>query len=137
MKIDGKYALDILYDTVPADLLQTELDTCWVNVGGEVPADYIKKYTGRSPVVHLKDFTGEKSDDMYELIGIEKKAPTHPSGFEFRPVGMGLQDFPAILASAQAAGAEWVVVEQDQPTMGLTPLESIEKSINYLKSFEW
>ena len=38
-KIDGKYALDILYDTVPADLLQTELDTCWVNVGGENPAD--------------------------------------------------------------------------------------------------
>ena len=26
-KIDGKYALDILYDSIPADLLQTELDT--------------------------------------------------------------------------------------------------------------
>ena len=137
LKIDGKYALDILYDTVPADLLQTELDTCWVNVGGENPAEYVKKYTGRAPVVHLKDFTGEKSDDMYELIGIDKKAPTRPSGFEFRPVGMGLQDFPAILASAQAAGAGWVVVEQDQATMGLTPLESIKKSIDYLKSFEW
>jgi sugar phosphate isomerase/epimerase len=137
LKIDGKYALDILYDTVPADLLQTELDTCWVNVGGEEPASYITKYTGRAPVVHLKDFTGEKSGDMYELIGIEKKAPTRPSGFEFRPVGSGLQNFPAILASAQAAGAEWVVVEQDQATMGLTPLESIKKSIDYLKSFEW
>ena len=55
-KIDGKYALDVLYDTVPADLLQTELDTCWVNVGGENPAAYVRKYTGRAPVVHLKDF---------------------------------------------------------------------------------
>lgn len=137
MKVDGKYALDILYDTIPAELLQTELDTCWVNVGGEVPADYIKKYSGRSPVVHLKDFVGEKSDDMYELIGIEKKAPTRPSGFEFRPVGMGNQDFPAILAASQDAGAEWVVVEQDQATIGLSPMESIKKSINYLKSFEW
>ena len=137
MKVDGKYALDVLYDTIPADLLQTELDTCWVNVGGENPAEYIKKYSGRSPVVHLKDFTGEKSDDMYELIGIEKKAPTRPSGFEFRPVGMGLQDFPAILSAAKEAKAEWVVVEQDQATMGLTPLESIKKSIDYLKSFEW
>jgi sugar phosphate isomerase/epimerase len=137
LKLDGKYALDILYDEVPAEYLETELDTCWVNVGGEEPASYITKYTCRAPVVHLKDFTGEKSGDMYELIGIEKKAPTRPSGFEFRPVGSGLQNFPAILASAQAAGAEWVVVEQDQATMGLTPLESIKKSIDYLKSFEW
>ena len=137
MTIDGKYALDILYDTIPADYLQTEIDTCWVNVGGENPSEYVKNYKGRAPIVHLKDFFGEKSDDMYELIGIEKKAPTRPSNFEFRPVGSGLQDFPAILASAQAAGAEWVVVEQDQATMGLTPLESIKKSIDYLKSFEW
>jgi sugar phosphate isomerase/epimerase len=74
---------------------------------------------------------------MYELIGIEKKAPTRPSGFEFRPVGSGLQDFPAILDAAKDAGAEWVVVEQDNPSMGLTPMESIKKSIDYLKSFEW
>ena len=137
LKVDGKYALDILYDTVPADLLQTELDTCWVNVGGENPADYIRKYTNRAPVVHLNDFAGEKSDDMYELIGIEKKAPARPSNIEFRPVGKGNQDFPAILAAAKDAGAEWVVVEQDQATMGLTPMESIKASINYLKSIEW
>ena len=74
---------------------------------------------------------------MYELIGIDKKAPVRPSGFEFRPVGSGIQDFPAILASAQESGAEWVIVEQDQATIGLSPLESIKKSIDYLKSFEW
>ena len=134
MTIDGKYALDILYERVPADLLKTELDTCWVNVGGEVPADYIKKYAGRCPVVHLKDFWGEKSDDMYELIGIDKKAPARPSGFEFRPVGSGIQNFPAIIESAIASGAEWVVVEQDKPSMGLTPMECAKKSIEYVKS---
>ena len=137
MTIDGKYALDILYDTVPADLLQTEIDTCWANVGGVDPADYVKKYTDRAPVVHLKDFTGEKSEDMYELIGIEKKAPTRPSGFEFRPLGKGLQNVPAILDAAKSAGAEWVVVEQDQATMGLSPMESAKASIDYLKSLEW
>ena len=134
IKLDGKYALDILYEEVPADLLQTELDTCWVNIGGEVPAEYIKKYSGRTPVVHLKDFYGERSDDMYELIGIKKDAPKKPSNFEFRPVGSGLQNFPEILAAAEEAGATWVVVEQDNPSMGLTPMECIEKSINYLKS---
>ena len=134
MKLDGKYALDVLYEKVPADLLQTELDMCWVNVGGEVPHEYLLKYSGRSPVVHLKDFWGDKSDDMYELIGIEKKAPKRPDNFEFRPVGSGKQDFPAILAAAKEAGAQWVVVEQDAPSMGLTPMECAEKSRAYLKS---
>ncbi len=134
LKIDGKYALDILYDTIPADYLQTELDVCWVNVGGEDPSAYIRKYTGRAPVVHLKDFFGEKSDDMYELIGIKSDAPKRPSDFEFRPVGSGVQNFPAILEAAKDAGAEWVVVEQDNASMGLTPMESIKKSREYLKS---
>ena len=134
LKIDGKYALDILYDSIPADLLQTELDMCWVNVGGENPSEYLRKYTGRSPVVHLKDFAGSKSENMYELIGIEKKAEAAPQKFEFRPVGSGKQDFPSILEAAKDAGAEWVVVEQDNPSMGLTPLECAAKSRAYLKT---
>ena len=134
VKINGKYALEVLYEEVPTEYLQTELDTCWVNVGGENPADYILKYTGRAPVVHLKDFYGEKSDDMYELIGIKSDKPKKPSNFEFRPVGSGLQNFPAILEAAEKAGAEWVVVEQDNPSMGLTPMECIAKSRAYLKS---
>ncbi len=137
VRIDGEYGLDRLYREVSEELLKTELDTCWVNVAGEDPAAYIRKYAGRAPVVHLKDFFGEKSDDMYELIGINATAPKRPSNFEFRPVGAGLQNFPEILAAAKEAGAEWVVVEQDKPSMGLTALESIEKSINYLKSLNW
>ena len=30
-KINGEYALDVLYQSVPAEFLQTEIDTCWVN----------------------------------------------------------------------------------------------------------
>ncbi len=134
LKLDGKYALDVLYDEVPAELLQTELDTCWVNVGGENPAAYIRKYAGRAPVVHLKDFFGEKSDDMYELIGIKATAPKRPSNFEFRPVGAGLQNFPEIIKASAEAGAEWLVVEQDNPSMDLSPLECAAKSREYLKS---
>ena len=134
VQIDGKYALDILYEEVPADLLQTELDTCWVNVGGENPCSYLRKYTGRAPVVHLKDFFGEKSDDMYELIGIKKSAPKRPSNFEFRPVGYGMQSFPDILKAVEDAGATWVVVEQDNPSMGRTPVECAAMSRAYLKT---
>lgn len=134
IKLDGKYALDILYESVSADLLQTEIDTCWVNVGGENPAEYIMKYSGRSPVVHLKDFYGEKSENMYELIGIESLPRKSVSKFEFRPVGYGVQDMPAIIKASEAAGAEWLIVEQDSPSMELTPMECITKSREYLKT---
>ena len=137
IKIDGTYGLDLIYEKVPADLLQTEVDTCWVNVGGENPAAYVRKYTGRAPVVHLKDFAGEKSDDMYELIGIEKKAPSRPKSFEFRPVGFGNQNIQDILAASVDAGAGWVVVEQDQPSMGKTPMECVKIARDYLKLLGW
>lgn len=132
--LGGKYALDMLYEAVSADLLETELDTCWVNVGGENPSEYIMKYAGRSPLVHLKDFVGSKSENMYELIGIDKKAEPDAQAFEFRPVGSGKQDFPSILIAAEKAGATWVAVEQDKPSMGLTSLQCAEKSRAYLKS---
>ncbi len=138
LKIDGEYALDILYNTIPADLLATEVDTCWVNVGGENPADYVLKYTNRAPVVHLKDFAGQKGNGpLYKLIGIEEEEATPAENtFEFRPVGYGKQDFPAIISAAEKAGAEWVVVEQDDPSMDKTPMECAEMSITYLNSLK-
>lgn len=135
VKVNGEYALDILYKEVPASLLQTQLDTCWVNVGGENPAAYVRKYAGRAEIVHLKDFAGSKSEKMYALIGIDDGKDSDDTGaFEFRPVGYGKQDFPAILAAAEDAGAKWVVVEQDQPSMGKTPIECAKMSIDYLRN---
>ena len=134
-KIGDEYALDVLYQTVPAEFLQTELDVCWVRVGGEDPAAFICKYSGRTPVVHLKDYAGGKSDHMYELIGLESEKESAPAqAFEFRPVGSGCQDMPGIIRASVDSGAEWLCVEQDQPSMGLSPMECAEKSRNYLRS---
>lgn len=86
-KVDGAYALDRMYADIPAALLQTELDTCWVNVAGESPVAYLNKYAGRAPVVHLKDFVmpGKKPAHMYELIGVDDDgAPGEDEVFEFR-----------------------------------------------------
>ncbi len=135
LKVDGKYALDILYDTVSEDLLATELDTCWVNVGGEDPAGYVRKYSGRAPLVHLKDFVGGKAENMYALIGIDNGgAAADTKAFEFRPVGYGKQDWYGILNASEEAGAEWVVVEQDEPSMDRSRLECAELSVNYLRT---
>lgn len=135
---NGQCGLDYLYENVPADLLQTELDQCWLKYAGYEPVEYLQKYSGRSPVVHLKDFylQGEQDEDPYALIGLnegEKKANT---AFEFRPVGYGLQDIPSIIAASEAAGTKWLVVEQDQPSMGKTPIECAQMSMDYLKSLK-
>ena len=74
---------------------------------------------------------------MYALIGVkndaEKKAAENQA-FELRPVGYGVQDFPAILNAAKEAGTKWIIVEQDRATMGKTPLECAKMSIDYLKT---
>lgn len=134
-KINGEYALDILYKEVSAELLETQLDTCWVNVGGENPARYIEKYAGRVNILHLKDFVGGKSENMYALIGIDGGEEKNTDGkFEFRPLGMGVQNFHEILVAADKSGTKWVVVEQDNPSMNLTPIECAKASIDYLKT---
>ena len=134
VEINGKYALDELYDTISPDLLETEIDTCWVNVAGVNPASYVRQYAGRATILHLKDFAGGKTDNMYELIGIESDKPKYTKAFEFRPIGYGKQDDPTLLEAAEAAGTKWLVVEQDSPSMGKTPIECAQMSINYLKT---
>ena len=132
-KIGEEYAIDILYKEVPASLLQAEFDTCWVKVGGEDPAAYVRKYAGRVEILHLKDFVGSKTENMYALIGIDEDEKKDTQGkFEFRPLGCGLNDFPSILQAAAESGTKWIVVEQDSPSMDLTPLQCAEKSIQYL-----
>lgn len=141
VKIGEDYALDVLYSTVPEDLLKTEIDTCWVNVAGVNPAEYVEKYTGRAPVVHLKDFkkSGEGNGKLYDLIGIDDdaQAEEEEDSFSFMPVGYGVQDMPAILAACENAGAEWVVVEQDNPAKGETAMNSVKLSREYLKTLSW
>ena len=39
-----------------------------------------------------------------------------------------------ILKAAEDVNMKWVVVEQDRPSMNLTPMECAKASIDYLKS---
>ena len=134
----GECGLDYLYSAVPADLLQTELDLCWVKYAGQEPAAYLLKYADRSPVVHLKDYyaSGEQKEDPYALIGLNEGEKKENKAFEFRPLGHGVQDVPALLEAAKKAGSKWLVVEQDQPSLGKTPLECAAMSMETLKGLK-
>ena len=58
------------------------------------------------------------------------------TAFEFRPVGYGKQNFPSIIEASKKSGAEWVIVEQDMPSMGLTPMECAKKSVDYVRTLD-
>jgi sugar phosphate isomerase/epimerase len=110
---DDRRALDILFDTLPAEIFGAEPDTCWLYSGGVDPVAYLKKYAHRSPVIHLKDCVKEGGRSGY------------------KPVGDGVLDFEAILP--HCGQAEWVCVEQDEPNDGLTDFESAKRSADNLK----
>lgn len=140
-KIGDEYALDVLYSKVPAEYLQTQIDTCWVNVAGVDPAEYVRKYTGRAPIVHLKDFykkEGAAAGNMYKLIGIDDNVEAEENeAFSFRPLGMGMQNVQSLLDASADAGAEWVIVEQDEPYKDMSRMDSIKASIEYLKTLKY
>lgn len=106
----GKTGLDILFEAAPS--VQSELDTFWVKKGGQDIATYLTRLSGRVPLVHLKDMD---------------------SAGNFAPVGAGTVDYHALFAAAEAAGTRFYMVEQDSCQAPLTPLESIQVSIDHLK----
>ncbi len=115
-KVSGIYGLDFLYEAVPAELLKTEIDTCWVKYAGVDPVTYLASYKGRAPLVHIKDFVSDNSGRTpYALIGMDEGAPDR-SGFSYRPFGHGSQDAEGLVNAAIEAGAQWLILEQDEPS---------------------
>ncbi|SDZ64732.1 Sugar phosphate isomerase/epimerase [Evansella caseinilytica] len=109
---DGRKALEAIFDDTDADNVKTELDVYWLKKAGESPAEWLKRYQHRSPLVHLKDMTTDEEQFFAEL-------------------GTGGVDIESVLKLGEECGVQWWVVEQDMTRR--TPFESIEMSINYLK----
>lgn len=139
VEVSGQAGLDFLFDAIPPKLLQTEIDTCWVKYSGIDPVAYVGKYAGRAPVLHLKDFVGQKTHrPPYGLLGLPPLPPGEESQeapreipFAYRPLGHGCQDIPALWQAAQAAGVQWIIVEQDN-SPDQDPLGDARKSMETL-----
>jgi sugar phosphate isomerase/epimerase len=96
-KLQGKAILDWIYERTDPVLVHGELDTYWVQAGGGDPAGYCARLSGRLPLLHLKDY------------GVD--ATNQPV---MAALGEGNLSFPTILREAEAAGTEWYIVEQDR-----------------------
>ncbi|MFT3702204.1 MAG: sugar phosphate isomerase/epimerase [Agriterribacter sp.] len=108
----GQHGYDILLKETDANLVKFELDLYWIAVAGKDPVEMFKQHPGRFPLWHIKD-----------MDNTPKKS--------FTEVGNGVIDFKRIFAESKTAGMKHFFVEQD--VCPGPPLESIEKSINYLK----
>ena len=137
---DGTVGYDYIFSSNDRVKVQNEPDVCWANYAGFDPVEVLGKYAGNIPVVHLKDYylEGKLSSAPYALIGITTDNSMKDDGgwFEYRPVGMGQVDIPAVIKAAIDGGTQWLCVEQDEPSGGLDRLQSVAKSVEYLRSLD-
>lgn len=111
-KVAGKPALDAMLER--AEKLDVELDVGWCKDAGYSPVEYIRRYAGRLPLLHIKDIAYEAG----ALLTV--------------PLGQGVVELREVIAAAEAAGVAWLVVEQDECRE--PALDSIRVSREYLKS---
>jgi len=111
-RFEGKMGLDILFASSDSGYVQAEIDTYWVQKGGESPSNYIRQYAWRAPLIHIKDMSKDESKTFAE-------------------VGTGSLDWRAIFAAAEEGGAQAYIVEQD--VCPGDPLDSIRTSLQNLK----
>ena len=94
----GETLLDYLIANTDPELVAFELDVFWSKVAGVDPIVELSRLSGRVPLLHLKDYTGQTSAESAA------------------PVGAGDLPWPEIVIAANAAGVAWGIVEQDYPT---------------------
>jgi len=132
-KYDGRFLLDIIADNSPA--VGLEIDVHWVARGGMDPVRTIDKYAGRAAMIHLKDYRiGQLPAEAFELLEMGDNAGwrEHFSRIvQFAEVGEGNLDFASIIEHSLAAGAEYLLVEQDD-LYGRTVWDALQTSYDNL-----
>ncbi len=123
--IGGSTPFAVLAAELDEQYVQFELDAFWAAHAGVDPVEMIQRYSGRTPLLHLKDLR-DGTPDSYKMFGIWSNDPG-----AFEEVGDGVIDFAALLRAASEHRVVHCYVEQDH-TPG-DPVASLQKSFDYLK----
>lgn len=111
IKFKDKTVLEHIAEIFEKDELGFTLDTYWVQAGGGNPEEWIRRLSGRLPVIHLKDYS---------------------FGPKMAVLGEGNLNIDKIIEAARDAGTEYLVVEQDDCN-GEDPFECLKRSYEFLK----
>lgn len=115
-KVGDRFAYEILLEELDADIF-FELDTYWLKTAGHDPAQIVKDFGNRAPLLHIKDGPAHYNDDL-----ANDETP-------MTPAGKGTQDFPAIVKAADG-NTEWMIVEMDRTSIDV--FDAINQSYQYL-----
>jgi sugar phosphate isomerase/epimerase len=119
---NGTIPYEVLIERTDPELVKLEIDCGWLVVGGGDPVDYLARYPGRAPLLHVKDFL--------PVPDAERGKPGPRYGAE---LGRGTIDYAPILAAARASGLEHYYVEQEGPYTRMPPLDSAAVAYDYLR----
>jgi len=111
VKIDGEYALDMLYHYTDPKYVRVEPDIFWIQYAGVDPFDYVAKYGARCDILHFKQ--------MRDLVSRENCDADD-----------GCIDFRRMADLAESFGTTDFVYEQE--TFERDCLAYCEKSAKYL-----
>lgn len=116
VEIDGQIVFDALYERISPEYLQVEMDIGWVQYSGIDLVAYVKKYAGRLPLLHLKDFRGGEKGQQIDTVEL----------------GNGDLPLSSIIEAATEASVEWLIVEQD--VCANPPIEAVATSMAWMKA---
>ena len=133
---NGRSVLENILDDTSPDALFLEPDLGWIKIGGGDPAHYLRKYVGRCPVIHFKDFY---SDDLEKTAALPRHdlLPGNAEGghFEFRPTGYGIMNNAALYRLAQKCAPEWYVMDHDA-AYERDPFSDLKLSLDYFRNLQ-
>lgn len=127
LPVNGKLPYDMLLAECDPNLVNMELDLCWITAAGKDPIAYFNKYPGRFPLVHVKDIKS------LPKIG-EGGSQTFGDTVDLAPVGSGIIDWKNLFGHAEKAGIKHYFVEHDKPK---APFDSITSSYAYLEKLRF
>ena len=123
---DGTVGYDVVWRETDPTLVHFEIDCGWMVFAGREPAEYFRKYPGRIPLIHVKDFL-PKHDPRAAPLAEEMR------GAE---LGRGVVDYRPIFAAAKGAGLEHYFVEQEGPFARMSALEAAKVDYDYLHAVD-
>lgn len=127
-RVGGGLILDTIRAAAPR--MRLEIDVHWVQRGGKDPVRTLQKYAGSVDLVHLKDYRiAALPESAFEALQAGDVAGfmalfTGPEVVQFGEVGEGNLEWPEIIAAAQEAGAQHLLIEQDVQ-YGVDPFDAL------------
>lgn len=121
-----KFGLELLIENTDPRYVGFELDTHWVQRGGQNPAKWIRRLAGRVDLLHLKDYRIQLPPEP------EMSRDTLQGCIEFAEIGEGNLDWEEIFTAARESGVRYYPIEQDN-TYGRDPFDSLACSVQNLR----